>query len=582
MEREGEGSLAGEWTPCAGSRDAGGENSAGALPTHDVVSWDSPQKKPLLGKRARLSMGDAETSGVHRLMQVCAFAFADMSCAPKQMLANRTLLDPVLAALDSLAANDLGVPLGAAASARGERVEIFVGPDFSVDVFSLPAGAHLPILDAQEELGLCKILGGALSVRYLHKQADVSLRRTKPGAVARGRTARPWQLIVKNEKKLWSTDTHAHVLCDVASTNTVILAVAGAGPATESGAVVLLVRYTPKGRSPLVRKEPGGRGGMAMGSLFLCPPHPPPEASDEDLKKFRELRAALKREGKCKGATREATRILNLPEGQGVVLYPLDSVATKAAGEHGLPGEDKPHRGGWECELCLEGGSLALCDKCGRGWHAECLKCQSADDLPDPWYCRVCVGHKDGWECELCDDGGRLILCDNCPRGYHAECLGIKSVKDLPDPWHCEACQSEDEWVGCDACEKWRIVQPGWVFDRDKQFTCSMIAGVTCQLPEGAEDGLPLLAPALVPPITSPLNEGNVQDAAAGEGMAVRDQGGQDEDTDGEDGEHDKELEMDVQDYNGVSWGPLVVGYAQSIPAFRHLLFLQPIKQSTN
>ena len=109
-----------------------------------------------------------------------------------------------------------------------------------------------------------------------------------------------------------------------------------------------------------------------------------------------------------------------------------------------------------------------------------------------------------------------------------------------------------------------------------------MIAGVTCQLPEGAEDGLPLLAPALVPPITSPLNEGNMQDAAAGEGMAVRDQGGQDEDTDGEDGEHDKELEMDVQDYNGVSWGPLVVGYAQSIPAFRHLLFLQPIKQSTN
>jgi hypothetical protein len=51
------------------------------------------------------------------------------------------------------------------------------------------------------------------------------------------------------------------------------------------------------------------------------------------------------------------------------------------------------HHGGWECELCGDGGKLILCDKCGRGWHAKCLEVDSVRQLPDPWLCRECPGY---------------------------------------------------------------------------------------------------------------------------------------------------------------------------------------------
>ena len=64
----------------------------------------------------------------------------------------------------------------------------------------------------------------------------------------------------------------------------------------------------------------------------------------------------------------------------------------------------------------------------------------STDDklkTPKP---RAKTVHKGGWECEICDDGGKLILCDKCARGWHAKCLQVDSVKQLPDPWHCREC----------------------------------------------------------------------------------------------------------------------------------------------
>ena len=48
--------------------------------------------------------------------------------------------------------------------------------------------------------------------------------------------------------------------------------------------------------------------------------------------------------------------------------------------------------------------------------------------------------HKGGWECEICDDGGKLILCDNCGRGWHQKCLHVTDIKALPDPWFCREC----------------------------------------------------------------------------------------------------------------------------------------------
>ena len=58
---------------------------------------------------------------------------------------------------------------------------------------------------------------------------------------------------------------------------------------------------------------------------------------------------------------------------------------------------------------------------------------EAAHDEVDP-------NHKGGWECEICDDGGKLILCDNCGRGWHAKCMKVSDVKQLPDPWYCREC----------------------------------------------------------------------------------------------------------------------------------------------
>ena len=66
------------------------------------------------------------------------------------------------------------------------------------------------------------------------------------------------------------------------------------------------------------------------------------------------------------------------------------------------------HKGGWECEICSDGGKLILCDNCGRGWHAKCLQIESVKQLPDPWYCRECPGGaKFLWE----EKGGWLVVC---------------------------------------------------------------------------------------------------------------------------------------------------------------------------
>jgi len=70
--------------------------------------------------------------------------------------------------------------------------------------------------------------------------------------------------------------------------------------------------------------------------------------------------------------------------------------------------EDPNHKGGWECEICDDGGKLILCDKCGRGWHAKCLEVSDVKQLPDPWYCRECPGGpKFLWE----QKGGWAVVC---------------------------------------------------------------------------------------------------------------------------------------------------------------------------
>ena len=184
----------------------------------------------VLGKRVRLpSYAGSQTSTVHALMQACATAFANMSFPIKQMLNNRLLLQPVLESLDSLTEADIGMSLSEGVMPRGERVEIFAGADFSVDIFRIPAGTPLPIVDPQQELGICKIIAGSLSVRYMRKQATTS-RRARGMAQAGGSRAKaseqPLNLCVKRQPEHWDAQSNARLLCENNGPSTYVLAVA--------------------------------------------------------------------------------------------------------------------------------------------------------------------------------------------------------------------------------------------------------------------------------------------------------------------------------------------------------------------
>jgi hypothetical protein len=86
---------------------------------------------------------------------------------------------------------------------------------------------------------------------------------------------------------------------------------------------------------------------------------------------------------------------------------PTDGKAVQAEEEQD-PLIGPNHKGGWECEICDDGGKLVLCDKCGRGWHGKCMQVSDIKNLPDPWYCRECPGGpKFLWE----EKGGWHVVC---------------------------------------------------------------------------------------------------------------------------------------------------------------------------
>ena len=110
----------------------------------------------------------------------------------------------------------------------------------------------------------------------------------------------------------------------------------------------------------------------------------------------------------------------------------------KAKESKGTEGEevvDPNHKGGWECEICDDGGKLILCDNCGRGWHAKCMEVSDLKNLPDPWFCRECPGgpkllwqQKGGWHV-VCKEILHMFFKDKrvwpFERPVNAEELGL-------------------------------------------------------------------------------------------------------------------------------------------------------------
>ena len=237
-----------------------------------------------LGKRPRGvgESGEAQPTKVHVLMQACATAFAGWRAQIKQMVASKLLLAPVLDALDALTEEDLGLCRHDLNSTRGHTIEVFAGPDFAVDVMLLPGGAHLPIVDPREELGVCKVVVGSMSVRRLAKVLSSQRRRGRGvGEGARGSWAPegapgPVALVVKGDPEEWGAQCRAQLLCDGSATSTVLVAIAA--PAS---AVVVLVRAAANGQGLALWRR-AGRGG-ALGSLsFVGPAAPTARGGEEE------------------------------------------------------------------------------------------------------------------------------------------------------------------------------------------------------------------------------------------------------------------------------------------------------------
>jgi hypothetical protein len=230
------------------------------------------------------SAGEEEPTKVHSLMQACATAFAGLRAPLKQMVASKLLLAPVLDALDGLTEEDLGLCRHDLNSMRGHTIEVFAGPDFAVDVMLLPGGAHLPIVDPREELGVCKVVAGSVSVRRLAKVLSSQRRRgrgvgegARGGGPPEGAPGPPLALVVKGDPEEWGAQCRAQLLCDGSATSTVLVAVAA--PAS---AVVVLVRAAANGQGLALWRR-AGRGG-ALGSLSFVGPAAPTERGSEEEK----------------------------------------------------------------------------------------------------------------------------------------------------------------------------------------------------------------------------------------------------------------------------------------------------------
>ncbi|CAB3991577.1 tyrosine- kinase BAZ1B-like, partial [Paramuricea clavata] len=118
-----------------------------------------------------------------------------------------------------------------------------------------------------------------------------------------------------------------------------------------------------------------------------------------------------------------------------------------------------------KCKICRRSaGTMAVCDKCRKGFHIGCLR-PALDDVPDEdWLCPVCIPvdeqrtrravtkkkpdivdeesqEENDDYCDVCGGDGELICCDNCPKVYHKECHD-PPLRNIPrGVWQCCSCQ---------------------------------------------------------------------------------------------------------------------------------------------
>ncbi|VUZ40946.1 unnamed protein product [Hymenolepis diminuta] len=105
---------------------------------------------------------------------------------------------------------------------------------------------------------------------------------------------------------------------------------------------------------------------------------------------------------------------------------------------------DQVDEKGPPCTVCGKPAADPLrCSQCTRQGHARCL------DLPEhmidavrtyAWSCMECK------QCVECDDTGeedQMMFCDRCDRGYHAQCVGLRSIPE--GNWECPTCAPPPE-----------------------------------------------------------------------------------------------------------------------------------------
>ena len=143
------------------------------------------------------------------------------------------------------------------------------------------------------------------------------------------------------------------------------------------------------------------------------------------------------------------------------------------------------HFTGYGCNLCTEGWTEEMCDRCDTDYYParQCTTFCEADTVRS--FCtslgeRMCLENRRGEDCELCMEGWTGELCDSCAYGYYPKgscstyCDPVKGNYTCDPTSGQKTCAERKTGANCDRCSIYHFDEECSTFCKTTEYyTCS-------------------------------------------------------------------------------------------------------------